>query len=127
MAPGGRLASRVRLGLAVLLDEALEQIGHPTSAAIIVLTNQEIHEQPDYDGWAASRIPAVIVKAREPSRPTFASLVAHEFGHVLGADHHVDDHECTEGGCLLEFRGYAHGYRWCNDHRDVIAAALESI
>ena len=114
-------------GLAALLNDALEQVGPPSDAILVVLTNQEIHEQPDYDGWASSQVPATILKSMEPGRPTFASLVAHEVGHLLGAGHHDDDHECTDGGCVLDPRGYAHGYRWCDDHRDTISEILNTI
>ncbi len=49
-----------------------------------------------------------------PGQPQFDSLVvAHEIGHLLGADHHKCDHDYE---CVMAPKGFSSPPRWCEHH-----------
>ena len=49
-----------------------------------------------------------------PGQPQFDSLVvAHEIGHLLGADHHECEHDYD---CVMAPKGFSFPPRWCEHH-----------
>jgi hypothetical protein len=114
-------------GIAQLLRQAISDVGIPSDALLVALTAQKISESPNYDGWVTARLSAIILKTRTPVPSTMSSLVAHELGHVLGAGHHDDDHQCDDEGCLMDSKGYAHGDTWCDHHEEALVYNLRDI
>ncbi len=55
-----------------------------------------------------------IVARRHPDQPQLDGIVvAHEIGHLLGADHHECDHDYR---CIMAPKGFAQPARWCAGH-----------
>ena len=55
-----------------------------------------------------------LVARLHPDKPQLDGLViAHEIGHVLGADHHDCEHDYR---CVMAPEGFASPVRWCEHH-----------
>jgi len=106
-----------------LLQLSIEQIVHRQGDVLMVFSGQMAGR---YDGYSRGRARAVLVSLNQRDPSLTRSLIAHEIGHLLGADHHEDDEECHEDGCIMDKRGYIHASEWCDHHRMAIKANLAS-
>ncbi|MEE9261767.1 MAG: hypothetical protein V3U95_04215, partial [Dehalococcoidia bacterium] len=79
-----------------------------------------------YDGFARESGSRMIVQFYPEDRKRTHALIAHEVGHLLGVDHHEDEDECTDEGCIMDRRGFAHTTTWCEHHRKVIQENVDS-
>lgn len=107
-----------------LLDAADLQTETRAGNLLLVITDQHTVR---YDGWAQDSRDRVIVRFNHERTQRNAALIAHEVGHLLGAHHHEDDEECTEGGCIMDERGFAHATEWCDHHAETIQTSIDSM
>ena len=105
----------------VLLDLSIEQVAHRRGDVLMVFSGQTAGR---YDGYSRGRASAILVSLNQRDPRLTRSLIAHEIGHLLGAEHHEDDEECHEDGCIMDKRGYVHATEWCDHHRTAIRANL---
>lgn len=79
------------------------------------------------DGYFMPRDGVIIVQydALRPRR--IHSLIAHEFGHVIGAHHHDAEEECTGDGCIMDAEGHEHPETWCSHHKQEIEGKLAAL
>ena len=109
-----------------LISVVVDQVGVPDDSVLIALSTLDPRVEPNFDGWAAASVPAVVVRVDEPSNSTLDSLIAHELGHMLGLDDHGAD-GCHDHGCLMEGLGYRDGDHWCLHHMAAVALMLSLV
>ncbi len=104
-----------------ILDGALHDAQRGVDRILLAVTCQD---SVRLDGVARESESAVIVRYNHDEWQRNGSLIAHEVGHLLGAEHHPVGEKCESDGCLMEPAGYVHATEWCDDHRDDIGALL---
>ncbi|MBT3942257.1 MAG: hypothetical protein HOF43_06050 [Chloroflexi bacterium] len=107
-----------------ILDGALDEAQRGSDRILLAVTCQDSIR---LDGVSRTSRSAVIVRYNHDDWQRNGSLIAHEMGHLLGADHHGADEKCESDGCLMEPSGYANATEWCDDHRDAIGAFVAEI
>lgn len=103
--------------MSMLLKDVGKKLQRTQGRLLIVITCQDTVK---YDGWANASHNEMAVRFYHTERERNSSLVAHELGHVLGARHHEQEHECIEDGCIMDQQGYANATHWCQHHIDVL-------
>lgn len=101
-----------------------QQIANPPRHLTLAITGQATTRD---DGYVRLQDGVVIVQydARRPRR--IHSLIAHEIGHVIGVNHHDNEEECTEDGCIMDAEGYEFADEWCTHHKQEIEGKLAAI
>ena len=107
--------------MARILDEVLVGAHRGSGRMILVVTCQD---SVRFDGISRSSVSAAATRHVHENWERNGSLIAHEVGHLLGANHHPANEECESDGCLMEKAGYAHATEWCDDHEEIIRAYL---
>ncbi|MEE9325313.1 MAG: M12 family metallo-peptidase [Dehalococcoidia bacterium] len=98
------------------LSSAEEQIQRAPGHLLLAITCQDTGKT---DGLAQKSMSRIIVRFYHECPKCNSVLIAHEVGHLLGAGHHENEEECTEEGCIMDHRGYAHT-TWCQHHKQLI-------
>lgn len=76
---------------------------------VIALTGQRGYGP---DGLARRSFRHIIVRHHDAHLERDAMVIAHEIGHVLGADHH----RCQGHSCLMAPSGFEYSEEWCPGH-----------
>jgi hypothetical protein len=95
------------------LISAERQPNRAPSNIFLAITGQKT---APHDGYVWESQTRAITRFYPERRERSASVIVHETGHLLGAEHHEDDDECTGHGCFMDRAGYAHATEWCNHH-----------
>ena len=103
--------------LSALLASAERQVETVPGRLLLAVTAQDTTR---YDGFAEESGSRVIVRFWPDNQDRNAMLIAHEVGHLLGSKHHAEEKECTEEGCIMNRKGYAHATEWCAHHQRLI-------
>jgi hypothetical protein len=99
------------------LDSAQRQANGAPGHVFLAITGQS---NVKFDGWAREPGHAAIVEFNAADPLITHSLIAHEVGHLLGAEHHEDDEHCTDEGCIMNQEGYIYLEKWCEHHQELI-------
>lgn len=100
-------SERSMSGLLAHLDESIPARG---GEFVIGLTSERLSS---VDGIAHTGHVHIVAR-RHPDNPQLDGLVvAHEIGHLLGADHHECDHGYR---CVMTPKGFELPARWCDHH-----------
>lgn len=105
------------------LSAAEEQAQRQPGSLLIAITSDAASR---FDGLARRDGGALIVRhyANHPERGPM--LIVHEFGHLLGANHHGEDDDCGDDECIMASTGYIRTNEWCHHHLEVIEENMEA-
>lgn len=100
-----------------------EQVHSTDGNLLLAITGQYMGS---YDGWAQRSSGALIAHYYSRRPHNTVALLAHEVGHLLGAEHHASEDECTGDGCVMDREGFVHADDWCDHHLEVIQETLDA-
>ena len=80
---------------------------------VVALVGQQ---GPGPDGLAQRLGRHITVRHHTVHPERDAMVIAHEIGHILGADHH----DCRGHRCLMEPTGFEHSEEWCPGHLRIL-------
>ncbi|MEE9198712.1 MAG: M12 family metallo-peptidase [Dehalococcoidia bacterium] len=109
--------------ISTLLGSAGLQVERVPGHLFLAITGQPTVR---YDGYAMESGSQIGVRFYLGDPRHNSSLISHEIGHLLGAVHHEDEAECTEDGCIMDQRGYAHATHWCQHHKRLLMENVAS-